>query len=1313
MSKILQIPLFRRVILALALTTLGVQAEVLRHWSFDEGGGTQAYDSVTGQSMVLWGTPSLPTNPGWGFASPLDGTYARLNRGLSDGVATTELLSFDHDDPFSVSFWIRMDDQGTTGTRTILGRMEKGGRTRGWAVVTNVNDTDGIGLQLVQSSATAPPQLIQVFVSHTVQDMTWHHVGMSYDGTGSAAGVQIFIDGIAQAATPALTTDALPAGASIEALDSVMFTIGGREQSGTGGFDGDIDELAIFDNAVSASAIAALHNRTLDSDSDSIPDWFEQMRFQNLTSLSGTSDQDSDGRTDSEEFADGTNPSEADTDGDGRDDSQEHTDGTNPRNQDSDGDGLTDGEEATHGTNPLESDTDGDGANDGYEVSETGLSPVNFDIGATLSSTQHGSWWHWNCNPLATTGTWGGPRIPWPQGGGVVVKHNLTMVIPPYDHDCNGATPSRLAYNEGSIWFHTLDILGGSVGNAVPPLEINVDGRSDWRDGSIAGGLFWNRGNLTIKRSAVTVDAPFTNNATLLNSNSIVLEGNLKIDGQLTNGYFMPGDPLSFARIDLQDEADISGVGTLENFGILRKTVGTGMRSEITTTFFRNQLGHLANRSGEFEVDAGTLALMSTENFHDGGLYHVAAGAELELGGPSHFLRETGLPETHYTSTGSGKVVLTSARVHARGKTEALAMAHPVIFDFPDGAFEFRRGAFAEGVLVNKGFMDWANEEVNLFNGLWDDFELRNENTVRHLGPERFNMRGGTLINEAHGLFDILTDANVTQSPAGALINRGDLRKSAGSGTTEIQVPYTSEGGRVDVLTGELAFSHQKNYHDGGNYNVAPGATLKFGLNSSFDHFLRDTGLPPTRYTGSGGGKVIQSARWRAKGETETPSTTVPGVVLDFPDGMLEWRDGAFGGPGIFQNEGFIDVANTLAGANTVWMTGAELRNVGTIRHLGPARFHVRQGLMTNEPGGLFDIRTDATVDVSGGGTIVNRGLMRKSAGAGETLVSGLTNDGIFQVQSGSVRFILLTNLISGTLNGGTWIAQDAEFGFPTFAIHTLAANTEFVLDGTSADVPVLALLQLNAGRLTLKGGKVHTITATSFTNQSTGVVDVHLAFPGDDSSKLIVSNAATLGGELAVDFSNATNPPDGARWRVIDAASISGTFASTSFTNLPAGTNATVEYLSDGVEVVLNAVDDPVTYSNWVSEQGFATAEDGLPNADPDGDGIANLLVYATGGSRTEPPITITQEAFVSRGGVGGSDVLILEYRRPAGPNKPIDLVYSTTASMDLENWIPVEDEVVSPMDAEGMETVRATCHLPSGSTRGFLTWSVESIAP
>lgn len=124
-----------------------------------------------------------------------------------------------------------------------------------------------------------------------------------------------------------------------------------------------------------------------DSDDDGLQDNWE-LTFGSLADFdgtlngpgpgAGTGDFDGDGSPDADEFANGTDPSDADSDDDGSSDGDEATNMTNPLDEDTDKDGLNDGDEATNMTDPLVNDTDGDSITDGDEVTN-GTNPTKRD----------------------------------------------------------------------------------------------------------------------------------------------------------------------------------------------------------------------------------------------------------------------------------------------------------------------------------------------------------------------------------------------------------------------------------------------------------------------------------------------------------------------------------------------------------------------------------------------------------------------------------------------------------------------------------------------------------------------------------------------------------------------------------------------------------------------------------------------------------------------------------------------------------------------------------------------------------------------
>ena len=115
-----------------------------------------------------------------------------------------------------------------------------------------------------------------------------------------------------------------------------------------------------------------------DSDSDGIPDYFEQFHFGTLVHHAGYVARTG-GLTLAEAFANATNPTVADSDNDGLSDAAELAAGSDPNydqsrddpNGDPDNDGLTSAEERTLGSQPFNPDSDSDSLKDGQDAVPT------------------------------------------------------------------------------------------------------------------------------------------------------------------------------------------------------------------------------------------------------------------------------------------------------------------------------------------------------------------------------------------------------------------------------------------------------------------------------------------------------------------------------------------------------------------------------------------------------------------------------------------------------------------------------------------------------------------------------------------------------------------------------------------------------------------------------------------------------------------------------------------------------------------------------------------------------------------------------
>ena len=150
--------------------------------AFAEGQGSTARARLVGKETDLPLTASTTWQPGpsGSPAIQLDGKAVELaNSG-----------DFEHDQPFSTSFWIRVP--GNDSAYAVISRMDESNAYRGWDVWVQ---GQRIAMHLVHSF---PDDALKVAAKNQLKPDTWTLVSVTYDGSGKAEGVKIYYDGTVQ-----------------------------------------------------------------------------------------------------------------------------------------------------------------------------------------------------------------------------------------------------------------------------------------------------------------------------------------------------------------------------------------------------------------------------------------------------------------------------------------------------------------------------------------------------------------------------------------------------------------------------------------------------------------------------------------------------------------------------------------------------------------------------------------------------------------------------------------------------------------------------------------------------------------------------------------------------------------------------------------------------------------------------------------------------------------------------------------------------------------------------------------------------------
>jgi hypothetical protein len=177
-------------------------------------------------------------------------------------------LSFERTNTFSIDAWIRTTT--TSENMFVVAKRELVAPYKGYAVVIDNGQlpkcysTDptpsGAGwLQFfVDGSDTADcprDHAVIVYGATSVNDGQWHHVAATYDGSSTAAGVALYVDGVVQ--TNLVIADTLGTNSLV---NTEGFDIGAGSGNGPQPFNGDIDEIDVFNRVISQAEVQGIFN---------------------------------------------------------------------------------------------------------------------------------------------------------------------------------------------------------------------------------------------------------------------------------------------------------------------------------------------------------------------------------------------------------------------------------------------------------------------------------------------------------------------------------------------------------------------------------------------------------------------------------------------------------------------------------------------------------------------------------------------------------------------------------------------------------------------------------------------------------------------------------------------------------------------------------------------------------------------------------------------------------------------------------------------------------------------------------------------
>ncbi len=155
--------------------------------------------------------------------------------------------NFARNEPFSLSVWVRSPKDGFSGS--IVARMDDKAAHRGWDLL---QESRNLAFHLID---TWPDNALKVTTTKAVlAPGQWQHVTVTYDGSGKAGGVKLYLNG-ADAPLRA-TSDKLKPDAETRSNTPLRL---GQRSSSMHFTDGQVQDLRIFKKQLSALEATSLH----------------------------------------------------------------------------------------------------------------------------------------------------------------------------------------------------------------------------------------------------------------------------------------------------------------------------------------------------------------------------------------------------------------------------------------------------------------------------------------------------------------------------------------------------------------------------------------------------------------------------------------------------------------------------------------------------------------------------------------------------------------------------------------------------------------------------------------------------------------------------------------------------------------------------------------------------------------------------------------------------------------------------------------------------------------------------------------------
>ena len=609
---------------------------------------------------------------------------------------------------------------------------------------------------------------------------------------------------------------------------------------------------------------------------------------------------------------------------------------------------------------------------------------------------------------------------------------------------------------------------------------------------------------------------------------------------------------------------------TFTNTGTINRTTGSGTATIYNLTFVN---------SGTVSVQTGILNLSVVGSATHSGTFAVSASAELQFSnsqantfngalsgaGTVHFAAT-------YTAAQTLKGAYSVANTEIAGSTvnfnqastqnlSNLTMSSGTL----GGSANINLTGSVDlnsGTLTGSGTLTFpAGSTATLDSSyLTVTRPVINAGTIEFLSSAYFYLQaGGSFTNQATGVVDIQNNYYGFYGDGNTPVNNtGTVKRTTSFGTATIYNTkfVNTSPGKVQVQTGTLDIGIPTAVTQTGTFTVASGAVLKFSgagtdtisgaINGDGDvTFIGYSGI--TTLTGTyaidnttvSGGTVNfnQGSAQTLKNLTMAGGTLAGTAAVNVTE-VADFNSGTLAGTGVFT---IVNGADATLDSSSI-IVQRPFVNQGLITILNNGYLNITGGSFTNQASGTIDIQGNYyALYGSSQQTLNNAGTIKRTASSGTATIYYLTinNTGTFDLQSGT----LTIQSCVFTQTAGAFHLNDAGTTLEVSGFPAVLNIQGGVFDGTgivNGNIAVSGTGQFNPG--TSPGEISITNNHTySQTNPAVLNIDVNGTTAGFDYDRILISGAATLGGELKVNL--GYSPALGDSFTILEHASRTGTF--------------------------------------------------------------------------------------------------------------------------------------------------------------------------